>query len=818
MSKQVYGKKAAPSRNGDKIPDLVWVLVIGLILFLAWAPFQVGIYNGQLVDFDVPIYAASFVSALLLLFGTVIYFKSFKLAEQRDVLAILALLLPLTYALSLSVAVSHYMAMNMLFIQCTYASVFIIGLYLLKKKQVNLVIQQAVITICYLVVGFGLMNWLGLSKLAGALVGWFSNTVVDSIYLDAVMTDANGLRLTSIFQYANTYAAFLMAFLFVAIFALIRSRKWYGTLMHGFMLVPIIVSLLLTLSRGGLVMLPVVFVLLLLFQKPAKQILWILHTGISGLVALAISIPVTNVGTDLNEAFSSSAALLGWGVLIGASLLMAGISWLLQRYLAPWLEQTFVGWSKRKGTGMWIPLGSVVLVVLAAFLLIGTPVKSILPANMESRLENINFKQHSVLERITFYKDAVKISKDHLLLGAGGGGWAALYEQYQNNPYTSRLVHNFFLQYLLEVGIIGFLVFMVFIVLIFYKYIRGYLKNDKDDFENGFFYLILALSILGHSLLDFNMSYVFMGILVFLGLAGMGAVMESNLLPDRWNSKKFSNSYAAVLVVCTLFLLVLSGRYISSGNAALNAKQVAASSQSYDEIKTALLKTMKVRPTHPESVTTLSSIDQQMYGMTKDTQYTDEALSVLTRALKDEPHNKYILTELAGAYDLTDQPERAYELYRDNIYKFVWDINWYEILIHRSFDLGYEAYIQKNEGKEQEYFTSGLEAFAKVQAGIEHLKTLPPEQLQGRPFGITQSIALNAGKILMMSGESEAAAEIMKQAITTDYTDLNNREMVRWYLALLQQGGGNDQGLYDLLIAADPTEAQKIKEIVNMKF
>lgn len=90
------------------------------------------------------------------------------------------------------------------------------------------------------------------------------------------------------------------------------------------MLVPIIVSILLTLSRGGLVLLPVVFILLLLFLKPAQQILWILHLGIAGIVALLITTPVTNLGIELNANFTSSSALKGWAYLLGASIVVAG--------------------------------------------------------------------------------------------------------------------------------------------------------------------------------------------------------------------------------------------------------------------------------------------------------------------------------------------------------------------------------------------------------------------------------------------------------------------------------------------------------------
>lgn len=48
----------------------------------------------------------------------------------------------------------------------------------MKQKQLNFVTQKDVLTIVYVIVGFGLLNWIGSWKLAGGLVGWFSNTVV----------------------------------------------------------------------------------------------------------------------------------------------------------------------------------------------------------------------------------------------------------------------------------------------------------------------------------------------------------------------------------------------------------------------------------------------------------------------------------------------------------------------------------------------------------------------------------------------------------------------------------------------------------------
>lgn len=825
MSKPVYGKNAAASRNVEKISSPIWALVAAFIMFLFWAPFQVGLFNGQQIDFEKPIYVAPLLSFLMLLVWIGLYLTKFKLEEERDLLAVVSLLLPITYALSLFNAVSHYTAMNLLLIQSMYIAIFIIALYLLKQKQLNVVIQNAVLAIAYFIVGFGLLNWLGSSKFAGSLVGWFSNTVRGGKYLDAVMTDSNGLRLTSIFQYANTYAAFLMAFLFVAVFALVRSKKWYGTLTHGFMLVPIIVSILLTLSRGGLVMLPVVFILLLLFLKPAQQILWIIHVAISTLGALLITNPLTTLGLELNTTFTSGAALKAWAYLLGASAIVAALGWAVQRYVAPWLDARLTGWSSRKLAGLWLPLVSIALVGIVAFLLIGTSARSILPDNMETRLENINFKQHSVLERFTFYKDALKVVKDYPVLGAGGGGWASLYEHYQNNPYVSRQVHNFFLQYLIEVGIVGFIVFMGFIGYIFYKYICGYMNRKKDDFENGFFFLIIALSILVHSLLDFNLSYAFMGILVFLGLAGMGAAMDSKPLRKGWNKPGLRIGYFAVLAIGTVVLLFLSIGYVSSSDAAMKAKKLMGVSNSYEELKAPLVEALDKRPFHPESAIYLSSLDQQVFSQTQDEQYLAEAYNVISRALKDEPYNKDLLKQLAGYYDLKGQSDLALGVYLDHADKFVWDIDWYDSLISRSLANTNTASLQKDEAKKQQYLTNGLEGYKHVIDGIEYLKTLPPEQLQGRPFNVTPTIALNAGKLQLISGQADAAAATLKLGFNDSYADIVNSANLwdaDWYTtfiahsydlaqqAFTAQSTAEQTGQVDL---AEQSASEKIRQL-----
>ncbi|MGG4107924.1 O-antigen ligase family protein [Paenibacillus lautus] len=819
MSNPVYGKKAAASRKGETGSVLFWVLISGIILFLAWTPFQTALFNGQMLEFEKPIFWAAILACLLLFLWIAHSYKSIQLKNQKDWLAVGVLLLPLTYILSLISAASHVLAMNMVIINCIYAIMFIVGLYVLREKLGNRIVQITIMTVAYLIVGFGLLHWFGQGKTAGAIAKWFSNTVLNGTYTHAVMTDSNGLRLTSVFQYANTYAAFLMAFLFAAVFFVTTSRKWYGQAFHSFMLVPIIVSLLLTLSRGGLVMLPVVFVLLLLFLKPAKQLLWILYCGIAGVTSLIVSKPVTELGLKLNEAFSSTSALKGWGILLGASAIVGLLGWVTQSFMAPKLERSLDNWSAKKTSNLWIPLGSVAIGGLLIFLFIGTGLKNILPQNISVRLENINFNQHSVLERFTFYKDAMKVLADYPIIGAGGGAWASLYEQYQNNPYTSRQAHNFFLQYLIEVGIVGFVIFMSFILYIFYKYIRGYIKGNEDERNSHFLYLVIVLSILIHSILDFNMSYVFMGILVFLGLGGMAAVMDNKPV-KKWSLKDSTarGAYSAIVGLSAILVMITSIRYVQAADSGMEARRIVQVSSSFEEIKAPLDKDLSIRPSHPDSVLLTASLYQTIYKQEQDENFYNASVDLLNKALKAEPYNKSMLSRLIESYEMKQQSEQAYEVLINNAYKFKWDISWSEQIINKGYDLGTKALGTGDAAMKDKYFKQATQAFAEVQTGIQHLATLPEGQLQGRSFENTPDMILHAGKMYYMMNQPEQASEALKLGIQEDLSQTTQQEIVRWYLAALQKQNLSDDALMEKLTQVDPNAKQNVQQISDLQF
>lgn len=815
MSNPVYGKKAATPRTGENWPSALWVLVVGLVLFLVWSPFQAGLFNGLVINFEKPIFWAVLVGSLLGIAWVAAFYKRIKLEDQKDWMAVWVLLIPITYLLSLLSAASHYFAMNAVLIQCLYAIMFIIGLYLLQNRQANAITETTIITVAYIVVMFGLLNWLGQGRTVSAIVGWFTKTVINGQYNQAVWIDANGPRLASVFQYPNTYAAFLMAFLFVAVFAITRSTKWYSQAIHAFMLVPMILSILLTLSRGGLVFLPVVFVILLLFVKPAKQILWIVYCLISGAATIAIAKPVTNLGQQFHLGQIGDPAK-GWGYVLGASIVVSLLVVLIQRFFAPWLEQRTEGWALKKLANLWLPLVSVAAVVVLVVLLLGTNLKHVLPGNIGDRLENINMQQHSVLERLTFYKDAVKVLKDYPVIGAGGGAWASIYEQYQNNPYTSRQAHSFIMQYLVEVGILGFIVLVAFLGFIFYKYIRSFIHSDETKRNSYFIYFIVALSILIHSLMDFNMSYVFIGLLVFLGLGGMAASM-GDIPVKRFAMKAsgFRALYSAVIAIGALVLIFTSIRYIQANNAAIEGQRVMASSTDYQQIQSPFVEALDKRSNQPDAILNYNVLLRSAYEQTKEETFYEQDLKLLTDALKKEPYNKNMYTSLMALYQSKGENDKSYNILKDNAFRYVYDQDWYEQLIIQSYELGYQAMSMDAKEQMEKYFFNGIQAYNHVIQGVEHLKTLPKGQLQGNEFAVTPAMTLYTGKMQFMLDKPADAAAIFKQGLGKDLKDTTNREIARWYLAALQKSGGSDQAVYDQLIQIDPSEKDKILQIAK---
>ncbi|WP_054974094.1 O-antigen ligase family protein [Paenibacillus sp. A3] len=813
------GNKALAS--DDKHSILFWLLAGITLLILIWAPFQRALFNGNNFDFERSIFSTFVWSAIMLLLISILAFYKWNLNRWSDFLSIMIWLIPITYFISSISPASKYSATNMVFITFVYASFYLVGFFLAKQDSGSSLLINGIMGSGYLVVWFGIMNWFGHKETAYAIVKWFASDMAQyNIYQHAIMADDNGVRLTSVFQYGNAYAAFLIAMLLGSLYLISISKKWTSTVFHGFMVIPILISFFLTLSRGALVILPVIFLVVIIFLKVKKQLTFILYTIVASIITMAILSPVTNVGVEQVKQYNGALAMKGWTTLIIAALLFTGIAAVLQRFVVPRVEEKLNAISNKKVSYFIIPAGTVVLGAIVAFLLLGnTGFLNLFPENIKQRIENINFEQNSVLERGTFYKDALKLYSDYPVVGAGGGAWSALYEKYQNNPYVSRQAHNFFLQYLVEVGIIGFVIFIVILLSILWLFHRKFHNDSGENSSSRYVYYILAISLLIHSTLDFDLSFVYLGILLFLCLGAMIANNDFEIKGQWKNSiQKAKWAYPALLVVLSIIFFFNGVQLLNANSNFENARMQASISKNFNDITGPLDKAMSQNPNHPDYALFKIDILLQVYNQTKDENYFNEANRILTEMLKKEPHNRTLIDRELTTLTLKGKNKESLERTNQEINNFPWDISLYEKSIVLSTDLGNTAQ-DKNDAQEMKmYHDQALSIYSKVEARIKELSLLPKGQLQGREFSVTPIMGMALGQIQYIRGHYDAAEAMLRIGVNESIDNQTTRLIIRWYLASLQKQGKADQALFDKLVAKDPNERQEIQNLVNAKF
>lgn len=343
----------------------------------------------------------------------------------------------------------------------------------------------------------------------GAAVGWIK-------YPSAV----EGNRISSSLQYYNSLAAYLTAGLVFALALRGRSggefqsepleaqspapvpvwRCFYYSLTAYFCLV----ATIFTYSRGGwLVLPPVLLIFLLLVPSGRRQ--KILLTGLAPVTGALLAAWIFEPG------FKNQSEMR----MVGGLLLGAGVTLVFDR-----LAVRIIRRSAGRERLVWAALAG----IAAAGLILAA---AMLPTGVVARIAEINFMDMSVQERLTFYRDALKIIKDFPVLGIGGGGWATVFMAYQSYGYYSTQVHSWLMQVWLEGGTLALAALLAAVGSFAAMFFR--LKNRLWAAGNTREAFVLTGAAVGagaiflHSLIDFNLSLA--GLTLFL--TGLIALLRS---------------------------------------------------------------------------------------------------------------------------------------------------------------------------------------------------------------------------------------------------------------------------------------------------
>jgi len=806
-------QESSISNSNSEISLLQWAVLLGTCLFLFIFPYQVALFNGFQFTFEGALLESMIYGFILLVILGIRLLRTWQLNDHRSFLSIIVLLLPIMYMLSSINAVASYNAKIMLQLEFMYASFFIIGLYIAVKQLHREIVGLSIQLSAYGVVIFGFMNLFG-----------------QTYYNNALWAADNGYRLTSVFQYSNSYAAFLTAIFLGALFSAVQSKQWYWRAVHSLMLVPIWISLMLTYSRAALVFIPILVLIILPFMKISKQISYLIYMFLAVVSSFAI-LSNLKVAADKISALLDPASELGktislwdpvplggWGILLATSVIISLLITCFHDKLSNWLETKTATIGTTKRSFVIVPVLFIVIGGIAAVLMFSSSgVRSLLPQSIADRFESINLEQHSVLERETFYRDAMKVSADYPIIGAGGGAWSVLYEKYQNNPYTSNQAHSYFFQTLIEIGWLGLLIVLGFFVWVYYLFIRAYIKNPSLR-GNSLLFFILSLSILAHSAVDFDMSYGYLSILVFLCLGAMLAPFHKVLLIPAFETYKDKQWRYIYPIAISLLGIILFTLVYREYDANLSYKQslvlAIEEKKPLNELLPSIDHAISIAPDHPEYTLRKLNWMEQAFNSTQDPVYRQETKRLIDQLKPFAPYDRSLLLEEYKYYKNIGDTSKVLEVLDNSVDSFPWNMSFYEAAIMEYFIAGQQEGLTNQDGTNSKWNHS-MEFYKQILDRIEHLKSLPEGQLQGRDFIVSPLIRQAIGQINYRNKNYDAAYNLLKEDISGDLSIDTIRVNVRYYLASLHAIGQNDEELLRKLVEADENERNAVQQLID---
>ncbi|MDQ7788692.1 MAG: O-antigen ligase family protein [Clostridia bacterium] len=367
-----------------------------------------------------------------------------------------------------------------------------------------------------------------------------------------------GGRIYSTLQYPNTLGIFLGMMSVIGVALSVKTDRLLVKLFFaigGALLITVVLG---THSRGSWVLFPFILGGFVAAMPDAYR--W--RAAYHMLVQVGAGLFAAKGFFNALQAGEQTAALLYLGVGLAAAVVLQ----VIYHWLGQWLNRDEVADATRR----LVALGGVgyfclVLALYVAYA--GTAMPSsagnLLSRDVTARAGTISGE--SLESRMEMNRDALRIVLDYPVTGAGGGGWNALYHQYQSYPYWSTETHNYFFQTWVEAGTVGFLAVLALWGFFIRLLVRLWRYGEQGGVWVSTWAAAVAALALGiHSAFDFDLSMAAMGILLWccFGLVRRGAEIavsgggEAELAGRRG---KKDRTAAAVVPASRLITVALAG-------------------------------------------------------------------------------------------------------------------------------------------------------------------------------------------------------------------------------------------------------------------
>jgi len=597
----------AKGQKVKKINSNYWVSFTGisfllLLTFLFYPPYFRGLF-----------FPATQHGALI--FAAILFWITWYLSKEEERIPILGykmdyLILAFVgvYIVSSFDAANVRLAINEVVKALLYFLVYwIVSRNIRSLKEVNLVIKT-----------------LYLSGLGVALAGLMTATEIISINDGFIFG-----RIASTLQYANATGGYLIAIFLLGFYLWVRSsdNSKYLYVFGNYITLTIFLA---TKSRGALLVLIPILVLLFIGLAKKERVMAVINVSL--LLVLSIAVNIKLLDLIINGSYG-----LAWLIFV-----LGGIGALAIQKLQDKPPESL------KAKSNYLALGAVSLVLLVV---VGMAVSMISDWPLGQKISNsfnyvkeIKLDTRNSLERQYFYKDALKMVKDSPVLGYGGGGWQAGYRAFQSYNYSSRQVHNHYLQTWVETGTVGIAILLSIWGFFIYT-VYGFWKRKNENWSLIWITFLAALSLQIHAVIDFDLSLSAITFVIF-AIIGIHRYFEKVPESLKISFKEAKNNktqsvyrYMLIPTVITVLFLMLASSYLLG---VANAKKGTSTSSPYiaqEYLETAILYDPFSSSAHASLAEAYSS-----------TENLSQAISHGEKAYELDSFNSNIAFSLAGYY------------------------------------------------------------------------------------------------------------------------------------------------------------------------
>lgn len=245
------------------------------------------------------------------------------------------------------------------------------------------------------------------------------------------------------------------------------------------------------------------------------------------------------------------------------------------------------------------------------------------------RIFKINITSPNLQVRFIYYIDSIKaiIKKP---FGYGIGSFVYLQKLQQSYNYNIRYIHNGFLQIAYDLGVVALVLFIILIVYLF-------ISLNKLNIKHKDIYTMILITIILHSMLDFNFSFSEVMIILSYILSLIKADKEIKI-----NYKLLPIIVAVSIYVSTQFILLKSTDYIK--NNALSKKLLSISEKmAFNKDAKVYLKLAEISFINEENKNQKQTVDylEQGYKINPYDYKFISILAVVNENIDEEESIKY---------------------------------------------------------------------------------------------------------------------------------------------------------------------------------